>query len=203
VKLESGKKKLEPSPDVRKRWQGLMWEVYEVAFLDVREGKVGQFCPSSNWQKGDPPPELDDIERGLERLLLEARKKSVIPVGKNSRETECALKEILSPELEKYGYKPIPERPSIQAFWWTHRLDLLCTKSDGSTLAVEVKVNEDWEHPINEPLACLLEHNGVLNIRIPLGRDKLGPKIRGRVTEAENRLERTGRAKFMYIWQEF
>jgi hypothetical protein len=200
VKLDTGKEKPEPSPELRKRWQGIMWNVYRVAFLDVREGEVGQFCPSSSWGKGDPLPELDSMESSLKRLLFEARKKGDIPVDESSRKTERALKEILSPELEeKYGYE-LARQKSIQAFWWTHKPDLLYTKSDGSTLAVEVKVNEDWKHPINEPLACLLEHNAVLNIRIPPRGDRLDAKVRKVVKKAEDKLESTGRAKFMYIW---
>lgn len=81
-------------------------------------------------------------------------------------------------------------------------LDLLYSKSGHGTIAVEVKVDEDWEHPICEPLGDLLEHNAVINIRVPFGQDKLDAGTRSLVSEAEHMLEASGRAGFIYVWSQ-
>jgi len=194
--------KYPPAPDVRERWQGLMWAVYQVAFVDVRDGVVGEFCPADDWPVGQAPGELAGIVADTKDALNVARAGKQIPVGNSSKETEKALKPILSSVLSKYCYELVESPGWIPHFWYGpgRRPDIVYCRRGEGTLAIEAKVTEDWDHPICEPLGCLLGHNAVINIRMPSGHDKLDcDETRRLVERAEGKLEATGRAKFMCI----
>ena len=202
-----------PNRDIRGRWQGLMWHVYDVAFVDVVNGEVKEFCPEEEWGIGEPPPELSDIVLHLQEPLKQARREGRIPIGHSSRDTEPALLPIVSPVFREYGYEV--DKQEMQkvktGFWCGFKLDLLYRRpKDNSTIAIEVKVNDDWEHPINQPLKNLLHRNAVLNIRVPPELDKLACKDKklihspawGLVKKAQDKLKDTGRAAFVYVWPE-
>ncbi len=207
--------KYAPSEHVRQRWQGLMWSVYQVAFVDVCGDAVGPFYPTENWGIGAPPTNLDEIAADARAALHLARHAGSIPVGTDSRATEDQVGDVLAPIMfDRYGYKALKSwnqkknkyvyvRKSVPAFWWGtgHQLDLLYqNEGEQSSIAIEVKVTEDWDHPICEPLGDLIGHNAVLNIRVPTQEDQLDKATRQLVTKAETMLEATGRAKFMCIW---
>jgi len=104
--------------------------------------------------------------------------------------------------MSSYGYIFDPAK-KVQGFWSYRLLDLLYRTSAGqNSIAVEVKVDEDWGHPVCQPLGYLLEHNAVLTIRVPKQKDQLDKETRRLVTKAESMLARTGRASFIYVWPE-
>jgi len=191
-------------PSLRERWQGLLWHVYDVAFVDVHNGVVGEFCPVENWGVGTTPVELADIVADLRELLRQARREGRIPVGTSSESTECAISQVVVPVLcDEYEYEFAGMHNQEASFWCGFRVDLLYRRRrDGSTLAIEVKVNEDWGHPINQPLKNLLHRNAVLGIRVPSEKDHLDRQTRALATKAESMLEATGRAAFIYVWPE-
>jgi len=194
-----------PDKVMRQRWQGLMWHVYDVAFVDVVDGKVKEFCPEEDWGIGEPPPELSDIVLHLQEPLKQARREGRVPIGHSSRDTEPALLPIASPVFREYGYEVDKQeiRKVKTGFWCGFKLDLLYRRpKDNSTIAIEVKVTEDWEHPINQPLKNLLYRNAVLGIRVPSEKDRLQRQTRILATKAESMLEATGRAAFIYVWPE-
>ncbi len=196
--------KYRPGKAMRGRWQGLMWSVYQVAFLDVVEGVVGEFCPAKDWAIGDPPANLDQIAQDARHALCVARRQRSIPVGTDSTATEDEVGDVLAPVFDKCGYKALKKK-SLPAFWWGpgHQLDLVYgDETEQSRIAIEVKVTEDWDHPICEPLGDLMGHNAVLNIRVPPDQDELDKETRELVTKAESMLEATGRARFIYVWPE-
>jgi len=197
----------ENHPSLRERWQGLMWYVYDVAFVDVQDGAVGAFCPVANWW-GDKVlvGELPNIVAGLQEPLKQARRDGRIPVCTqqrpkgDSKATEPVVEEILTPVLCTHGYQFAGTQTWGIGFWCGFYLDLLYRREkDQSSLGVEVKVGEDWKHPINQPLKNLLSRNAVLNIRVPADEDPLNQEARRLVTEAEGVLEGTGRAAFIYV----
>jgi hypothetical protein len=198
-----------PALQLRRRWQGLMWHIYQVAFLDVEDGAIGEFCPDQAWAVGSQSAqELQRISADIEVCLREARRARTIPAYNSngigdSRATEALLESILSPLLhQKHGYEFAGMdrgAPIIEVFWWGHYLDLLYRRPGGATLAIEVKVTEDWEHPLGEPLGCLLQHNAVINIRVSSQEDQLDRTTRQLVQEAETMLANTGRASFLCV----
>lgn len=196
-----------PGPTVRSRWQGMLWHVYQVAFLDVVGNEIGPFEPADEWAIGRPPDQLEMITDRLRSELRAARSGGNIPAYKpngdgDSRETERRLQPILTRVLESWSYRFVAsdrQTGIIPAFWWGHYVDLLYKRGDGDTLSVEVKVKEDWEHPVNEPLGALLRDNAVLNIRVGTQGDNRSPETRRLVAEAESRLSPTGRAVFLHI----
>lgn len=207
-----------PNRDIRGRWQGLMWHVYDVAFVDVVNGKVKEFCPEEDWGIGEPPPQLANIVADLQEPLEQARRDGCIPVytqkhpNGDSKATEPLVQEILTCVLREYGYQFAGSHTRVPAFWWGtgHQLDLLYRSPSQGTIAIEVKVNEDWDHPICEPLGDLMGHNGVINIRVPPELDKLECKDKklihspawGLVKKAQRKLKDTDRAGFVYVWPE-
>ncbi len=204
-------------PSLRERWQGLLWHVYDVAFVDVRNGRVDEFCPEEDWGVGDPSPQLANIVADLREPLERALRDGCIPVYTqqrpegDSKATEPVIEEILTPVLCKYGYRFAGSQVWGIGFWCGFYLDLLydCEK-DQSSIGIEVKVNEDWNHPINQPLKNLLCRNAVLNIRVPPELDKLECKDKklvyspawGLVKKAQDKLKDAGRAAFVYVWPE-
>jgi len=190
-------------PSLRAHWQGLMWYVYDVAFVDVVNGKVKEFCPQEDWGIGGPPPELSDIVVHLQEPLKQGRREGRIPVGSKSVPTEPVIEEILTPVLCKYGYQFAGSQVCGSGFWCGFKLDLLYRRpKDNSTIGIEVKVREDWEHPINQPLKNLVHRNAVLGIRVPSEKDPLDRQRRALATKAESMLEATGSAAFVYVWPE-
>ncbi len=198
-----------PNRDIRQRWQGLLWHVYDVAFVDVHDGVVGEFCPEEDWGVGDPLGELQEVVVETEEVLSAARVDGRIPVRTerhpdgDSTATEEALRPILTRVLGGYGYRFAGTHNRAIGFWCGFDLDLLYDRQkDQSTIAIEVKVTEDWEHPINQPLKNLLHRNAVLGIRVPSEKDRLDRQTRGLATKAESMLEDTGRAGFICVWPE-
>ncbi len=186
-------------PGLRQRWQGLLWHVFEVAFVDVREDIVGEFSPNHQWAAGQVIPELSDIADQASEALVRAGGGGNIPRC-SSPKTEIAIDEVLSPIMNSFGYHASCSSTMVHAFWWGHRLDLLYEKRDSGTISFEVKVDEDWDHPLGEPLANLLGHNAVINVRVAPNGDRLDPNTREYVCRGEELVQRTGRAEFIYIW---
>jgi len=198
-----------PNRDIRGRWQGLMWHVYDVAFVDVVNGEVKEFCPEEDWGIGEPPPHLANIVADLQEPLQQARRNGCIPVytqkhpNGDSKATEPVIEQILTRVLHKYGYQFAGSQVSGIGFWCGFDVDLLYQRQeDRSFLAIEVKVNDDWDHPINQALKNLLHRNAVLGIRVPSEKDHLDRQTRALATKAESMLEATGRAAFIYVWPE-
>lgn len=191
-----------PSADVRRRWQGMLWDCFNVAFVDVEGGHAGEFAPEEEWGFGDKLSELPAIAGSLRTALQDARRAGDIGRTDDSRATEAALEHVLAPVFARHGFRFIARDrsiPIIRAFWWGHYPDLLFEAPDRRSLAVEVKVTEDWEHPLGEPLACLLAHNAVVNVRVSIQADPVPPSVRSLVGRAEDALRASGRAEFIYV----
>jgi len=188
-----------PGDRVREAWQSLMWEVYHVALVDVEHGRLGQFIPRASWEVGQPIPDFRGLIHKLQAVMDKARRNGEIP-QRNSPLTCQALTPVIEPVLKSHGFHFDGFERGSPAFWWWHPVDMLFRLEDGrGTLAIEGKVDEDWEHPINQPLAALLGHNAVINVRIPTHADRLDSETRRLVDQAEALLAATDRAAFMVV----
>jgi hypothetical protein len=142
---------------------------------------------------------LDEIRDALKLALQRARGSGCIPRGTSSRATTLALKPFCCSVLQEFGYGQEAPRAVADGPYFHPTPDLVYRGSAG-TIAIEIKVEEDWDHPLGQALGYLLEHQAVLHIRVPAG-DRHGiPDALPMITEAEKRLECTGRARFMCIW---
>jgi hypothetical protein len=176
-----------------------MWDVYRIAFVDVEDDSLGEFRPKPKWEVGQPIPDFGELINELQAAMEKARRDDAIP-RRNSVSTCKALRPVITPVLEGHGLRFDGFEKGRHAFWWWHPVDMLYRQMDGrGTLAIEVKVDEDWEHPINQPLAGLLAHNAVINVRIPTQGERFDPETRRIAAEAEALLSATGRAAFMVV----
>jgi hypothetical protein len=197
-----------PTQSIRSRWQGMIWSIYQVIFLDVVNGIIGEFEPTTDWGLGQPPDRFDPMVTEIELASRNAYEHGTLPGRKlngagDSRATEELLERISSSILEKYGYSFVArDRRTgiIPAFWWGHWVDILYRKREtGDSLSIEVKVTEDWNHPINEPLAGLLRDSAVINVRVGNQGNRRSSAVQDLVSRAVGLLEETGRVRFLHV----
>jgi hypothetical protein len=186
----------------------MMWNVYQVVFLDVSNGIIREFEPTMDWGLGQPPDRFDAIVTEIDLASRNAFAQGNLPGRKlngagDSRATEELLERILSPILERYGYFFLArDRKTriIPAFWWGHWVDILYrNRETDHSLNIEVKVTEDWNHPIDEPLAGLLRDSAVINVRVGNEGNRRSSAVKDLVSRAEGLLEGTGRVRFLYV----
>ena len=189
----------EPSESVRSRWQGMLWHVYQVAFVDHAHGRIGDFAPAATWGRGDPPGQLPVLAAAIDQVLTEARQRSTIAVRRSSRDTEDTIEVLLTPVMAAHGYRLRGRHLTVMGFWQGPQPDFTWQHVTGHTVSFEAKVTEDWEHPVCQPLANLLEHNAMVNIRVPAEPDQLTRMTRSIVDRAEQMLVATSRAAFLTI----
>lgn len=188
-----------PTESVRGKWQSLLWDVYHVAFVDVEGEHLGALSVGKPWAKGAIPPTLQPIVADCGAALASARAEGGIPL-QSSNTTRDALPAILAEPMARHGFVYAGKEAPVPMFWWQHAADLAYqNRSSGLSLAIEVKVDEDREHPINQPLADLLSHNAVLNLRIPARGAGLEHDAARHAKQAEKLLEATGRVAFLVI----
>jgi len=198
-------------PEIRPRWQGLLWHVYQVAFLDVGlDKKIGAFKPRKEWWVGPRPDNLPELADEFRSMLIEARDARKIEIPKPgprgySTPTAGEIERTLTPRLRepRYGYQLVGTEQWIDVFWWGRKIDILYRRRDDPKMAlgIEVKVKEDWRLPLGQPLGTLPAHSAVVNIRVPLKEDR-GPRdleVRRCILRAEAILEGTGRAAFLSV----
>jgi hypothetical protein len=199
--------KWQPEQEVRRRYQGMLWSVYQVAFVDVVDDVPQPFEPLRDWGHGEVLQDLGPLATELTAALKIAMREKMIPVYKStgkgdSRGTEQRMWPIVSPILRERGYEFTAgdmQTAGIHSCWWSHHPDAVYMSSSGNTLGIEVKVTEDWDHPVNQPLADLLNHNAVLNVRVGKEDDRRSFENRRLSAEAETLLSATGRAAFIGI----
>lgn len=204
---ENGKTKgRRPTNEIRERWQGLLWETFQVAFVDVEGDDVGEFCPTSRWRIGRSPVDFESLVSLCETRLVQARGDGEIPVYVNDKgsspDTEPEIARILSPVLKRHGYPFLTPHKRFRGFWWGREVDLLFHDGDAKSLGIEVKVDEDQHLPLGQPLAVLLAFNGVINIRVrgANGTNSAVDESQARAHDAEKRLSKiTRRAAFLHI----
>jgi len=197
-----------PSESIRSRLQGVMWHVYDVALVDVEEGRLGALVPRSDWAVGEPVEGFAERVEAMAAALREARRLGQIPRA-TSTETEKAVHQALLPVLSDFEGGPrLPGEPkTYDAFWSGRKWDLLYRERGARRrMGIEVKTQEDWEHPLGHPVCYLGAFDCMVTVRVPPGGDspvrKHGQKPREHVTRAEHMLAATGRAAFIYVWAE-
>ncbi len=199
--------KTRPTDQIRRRWQGMLWHTFRVAFTDLEGDQVGSYAPVENWGIGSPAVDLKELCAAAEPVLREAKKRGAIPKLKAGRRegdsvaTEPEIERLLTPVFGRFGYKCQDSGHTMFGFWWRRNTDILYRHEDGSTLAVEVKADEvnDWKLPLGQPLGNLLAHSAVINIRVPHKPDPRPEDIKRFVEVAEGMLADTGRAGFLYV----
>lgn len=193
------------TPEDLRRWQGLLWHVYGVAFAVVTDGAIGEWCPA---EFPEPAPEslrseLSCIADKAAEALRRARREGTIPVGCSSRDTEPEVLRVLEPVFKPFGYLPSRRLPAKAPYHGVRGQlpdGAFMKRRDGTKFAIEVKVDEDWDHPLVSSLIDLLGYDAVLLVRVPPSALDRAADVRDLIAVAERKLEETGRARFIYVW---
>jgi hypothetical protein len=188
--------------DSLRRWQAMLWDLYAVISLVEKGDIIDPFDRAESWGEGEPFPRLKDITKTIDRAVRAAVKKGELPIIKKGRgdsvATEEPLGRVLSGPLRDKHRLSRVDKWTTQAPGWCHDTDLAFADDEGRSLAIEVKVEENWDHPLGEPLACLLGYNAVVNVRMRHTDDRVEKKVRALITSAERELVDRGRAGFVY-----
>jgi len=189
-------------PGQWRKWQGLLWDLYRVAFVCVGPEAAADFQPETVPSCDRCASVLNDVVNAIQPELDKARSEGRIPAAApqhKERATQPEIMPILSRALGRHGYDKT-DQTTLDAPYWPHRgPDIPYRRPDGHAIAVELKVDSDWDHPLNQEVADLLEYHAVLHVRVPPGSRHSASDAEAEIRKAQRKLEDAGRGRFMCI----
>lgn len=161
------------------RFQQIVWSAFRVAW--ILPG--GTFCEES----------AKPIDRsGFDALVGRIRPTLVEPLRRRPKDSRAAEKEVLariSPVLTEAGFAPAPSR-RYAGFWRAPLADGMWRRGDGrlpASFGLEVKLTEDPDCPLCQPVELLAHVDGVIHVRVgsetPKGAVKLADRAKALLEE--------------------
>ncbi len=146
-------------------YQAAAWHGCGILFL-----RGGAPAPEPRWRLPSPP---NDHRRFLDALESDIRAALVAPDAipsdflHSSTDAECVVRPIVHRALYKRGYNR--SEPQYPALWRRAATDGSWRIDGGDSphrIALEIKLAEDIDWPLSEPIEALAAHDAVLQVRL-------------------------------------
>lgn len=154
---EEGKLKLPGDPYIA-RFQQIVWSAFRVAWI----------LPGGTFSQESAKP-IDSS--GFDALVRRIRPTLAEPLRRRPKGSRAAEKEVLariSPVLTEAGFVPAPSR-RYAGFWRAPVADGLWRRGAGrlpASFGLEVKLAEDLDCPLCQPVELLANVDGVIHVRV-------------------------------------
>jgi hypothetical protein len=179
--------------DFRRRFQAAAWHGLGVVWVESEGSAKGIWAPGDAPAKGDFEQLAAACHRALDEVAARDRAMWLALLEKKaSREAEGHVSESVNAALNPFGFKerPVTDR-KFRASWRGAAADGVWGREGGlpASLALEVKVSEDWNAPFCQVFDDLGAFDAAIHVRLVSGAENRAPNgMREAMAKAEEAL---------------